>query len=57
MVYLPAAEIALELEREEGGGGGDSIATVIHRDRQYMGMLEYKKEDESALIKNLILGQ
>ncbi|XP_035829478.1 unconventional myosin-Va [Aplysia californica] len=50
-----AAEIAAELEREEGGGGGDSIATVIHRERAYMGMLEYRKEDEAALVKNLIL--
>ncbi|GFO41079.1 unconventional myosin-va [Plakobranchus ocellatus] len=51
-----AAEIAAELEGEESAAAaGDSIATVIHRERSYMGMLEYKKEDEGALIKNLIL--
>ncbi|KAK3767729.1 hypothetical protein RRG08_052875 [Elysia crispata] len=51
-----AAEIAAELEGEENAAAsGDAIATVIHRERSYMGMLEYKKEDEGALIKNLIL--
>ncbi|BFZ14098.1 hypothetical protein BsWGS_17137 [Bradybaena similaris] len=50
-----AAEIAAELENEERAANSDNIATVIHRERAYMGMLEYKKEDEAALIKNLIL--
>ena len=27
------------------------------RERSYMGMLEYKKEDEGVLVKNLILGR
>lgn len=31
-------------------------ATVKHRERTYMGMLEYRREDEAALIKNLIIG-
>ncbi|CAL1542577.1 unnamed protein product [Lymnaea stagnalis] len=50
-----AAEIAAELESEETSSGNDALATVLHRERQYMGMLEYKKEDEGALIKNLAL--
>ncbi|XP_059173032.1 unconventional myosin-Va-like [Physella acuta] len=50
-----AAEIAAELENEENTTSTDTMATVIHRERSYMGMLEYKKEDESALIKNLVL--
>ncbi|KAH9495975.1 Unconventional myosin-Va, partial [Bulinus truncatus] len=50
-----AAEIAAELESEENTSSTDAIATVIHRgERSYMGMLEYKKEDEGALIKNLV---
>ena len=35
----------------------DNVATVKHKDRSYMGMLEYKKEDETVLIKNLIMGR
>ncbi|CAG5121150.1 unnamed protein product, partial [Candidula unifasciata] len=50
-----AAEIAAELENEEKAANTDAIATVLHRERSYMGMLEYKREDEAALIKNLIL--
>ncbi|XP_076436047.1 unconventional myosin-Va-like isoform X2 [Babylonia areolata] len=54
-----AEEIAAVLDKEEGGSdgkGGAAIgATVIHRERTYMGMLEYRREDEGALIKNLIL--
>nr|KAI8752401.1 unconventional myosin-Va-like [Biomphalaria glabrata] len=49
-----AAEIAAEIENEENTTSTDAIATVIHRERSYMGMLEFKKEDEGALIKNLI---
>ncbi|KAJ8311363.1 hypothetical protein KUTeg_010718 [Tegillarca granosa] len=50
-----AAEIAAELEKDETQTSVSNVATVKHRERNYMGMLEYKKEDESVLIKNLIM--
>ncbi|WAR28974.1 MYO5A-like protein [Mya arenaria] len=49
-----AAEIQAELEREETKSV-ENVAQVKHRERNYMGMLEYKKEDETALLKALIL--
>ncbi|KAK3095804.1 hypothetical protein FSP39_019412 [Pinctada imbricata] len=48
-----AAEIAAELEKDDRQV--DNVASVKHKDRSYMGMLEYKKEDETVLIKNLIM--
>ena len=33
------------------------MATIKHRERNYMGMLEYKKENENGLIKTLITGK
>lgn len=54
---LSAAEIAAELEQDEKDKGGATMgATVKLRERTYMGMFEYRREDEGALIKNLILG-
>ncbi|XP_025081332.1 unconventional myosin-Va-like isoform X4 [Pomacea canaliculata] len=51
-----AAEIAAELEQDEKDKGGATMgATVKLRERTYMGMFEYRREDEGALIKNLIL--
>ncbi|KAK7096541.1 unconventional myosin-Va-like isoform X2 [Littorina saxatilis] len=51
-----AAEIVAELEQDDGGGKGAAVgATVKHRERTWMGMLEFRREDEGALIKNLIL--
>ncbi|XP_056002833.1 unconventional myosin-Va-like isoform X5 [Ostrea edulis] len=50
------AEIEAELEREDKQKkSDDSVATVKHLDRTYMGMLEYQKEDEAQLIKCLIM--
>ncbi|WAR29019.1 MYO5A-like protein [Mya arenaria] len=49
-----AAEIQAELEREETKSV-ENVAQVKHRERNYMGMLEYKKEDETALLKAIIL--
>ncbi|XP_052692333.1 unconventional myosin-Va-like isoform X3 [Crassostrea angulata] len=50
------AEIEAELERDDKQKkSDDGVATVKHLDRTYMGMLEYKKEDEAQLIKCLIL--
>ncbi|KAK3604422.1 hypothetical protein CHS0354_008749 [Potamilus streckersoni] len=48
-----AAEIQAELEMEEAKSV-ENVAQIIHRERNYLGMLEYKKEDEAGLIKNLI---
>ncbi|ESO90956.1 hypothetical protein LOTGIDRAFT_122399, partial [Lottia gigantea] len=44
-----------ELDRAENGEGNGSLATVKHRERTFMGMLELKKDDENTLIKNLVL--
>ncbi|XP_060573083.1 unconventional myosin-Va-like isoform X4 [Ruditapes philippinarum] len=49
-----AAEIQAELEKEETKSV-ENVAQIKHRERNYMGMLEYKKEDEGPLIKVLIL--
>ena len=52
-----AAEIAAEIDKDESQSVGN-VASVKHtRERNYMGMLEYRKEDEQALIKNLIMGE
>nr|AAF12809.2 myosin heavy chain V [Doryteuthis pealeii] len=48
-----AAEIAAELDRDEQESSG-VMAAVKHQEREYLGMLEYNKVDESALIKNLV---
>ncbi|XP_071098869.1 unconventional myosin-Va-like isoform X3 [Haliotis cracherodii] len=50
-----AAEIQAELEQEERSSANGALATVKHRQRIFLGMLEYKREDEGALLKNLIL--
>ncbi|XP_033725757.1 unconventional myosin-Va-like isoform X4 [Pecten maximus] len=50
-----AAEIAAELEQDESKTSVDNVASIKHRERMYMGMLEYKKEDENVLIKNLFM--
>lgn len=55
---VTVAEIEAELERDDKQKkSDDGVATVKHLDRTYMGMLEYKKEDEAQLIKCLILGE
>lgn len=51
-----AAEIEAELEKDEQQGGMGVVPSVKHRDREYMGMLEYQKDDEPALIRHLITG-
>ncbi|CAC5367738.1 MYO5 [Mytilus coruscus] len=50
-----AAEIAAEMDKDDTKSNEDNVAHVKHRERNYMGMLEYRKEDEQALIKNLIM--
>ncbi|VDI51598.1 myosin V [Mytilus galloprovincialis] len=50
-----AAEIAAEMDKDDTKSSEDNVAHVKHRERNYMGMLEYRKEDEQALIKNLIM--
>ncbi|XP_076081193.1 uncharacterized protein LOC143052106 isoform X12 [Mytilus galloprovincialis] len=50
-----AAEIAAEIDKDDTKSNEDNVAHVKHRERNYMGMLEYRKEDEQALIKNLIM--
>jgi len=56
-IIFSAAEIAAELEQDESKASMDNVATVKHLERNYMGMLEYKKDDEPVLIKNLIMGE
>ncbi|XP_013411638.1 unconventional myosin-Va-like [Lingula anatina] len=56
---LVGADIMAEVEKEIAKENPDferstSVASVRHREREYMGMLEYRKEDEPLLIKNLI---
>jgi len=46
----------MELEREETKSV-ENVAQIKHRERNYMGMLEYRKEDEGAVMKALILGR
>jgi hypothetical protein len=55
-MYFVVAEIQAELEREETKSV-ENVAQIKHRERNYMGMLEYKKEDETTLIKMLIMGE
>lgn len=55
-VVISAAEIQAELEQEETKSV-ENVAQIKHRERNYMGMLEYKKDDEGAVIKCLILGK
>ena len=56
LFLLAAAEIQAELEKEESRSV-ENVATIKHRERNYMGMLEYKKENENGLIKTLITGK
>ena len=56
LFLFAAAEIQAELEKEESRSV-ENVATIKHRERNYMGMLEYKKENESGLIKTLITGE
>ncbi|XP_052263994.1 unconventional myosin-Va-like isoform X4 [Dreissena polymorpha] len=49
-----AAEIQAELEKEETKSV-ENVAHIRHRERNYMGMLEYKKEEETPVVKALIL--
>lgn len=45
--------VTVDEEVEEVGMGG----TIKYQPtKNYMGMLEYKKDEESALIRNLIIG-
>ena len=53
---ITAAEIQAELEKEEAKSV-ENVATIKHRERNYMGMLEYKKENEGPLIKTIITGK
>lgn len=56
LALFPAAEIAAELDRDEQEESG-VMAAVKHQEREYLGMLEYNKTDETALIKNLVFGK
>ena len=51
-----AAETQAELEKEETKSV-ENVAHIRHRERNYMGMLEYKKEEETPVVKALILGK
>lgn len=58
VTMVTVAEIEAELERDDKQKkSDDGVATVKHLDRTYMGMLEYKKEEEAQLIKCLIMGE
>ena len=55
-MFLLAAEIAAEMDKDDTQTNVENVASIKHRERNYMGMLEYRKEDEAALVKNLING-
>lgn len=52
-VSLAASDIQAELEKELSE---EMLAIKKLPDRKYSGMLEYNREDELLLIKNLIIG-
>ena len=58
-MHIPASEIAAELERElaSESNEGSNVPVIKHQEREYMGMLEYKKEEEPLVIRHLILGR
>ena len=53
LLSATVAEIQAELEREETRSV-ENVAQIKHRERNYMGMLEYRKYDEGQVIKALI---
>ena len=56
LLSATVAEIQAELEREETRSV-ENVAQIKHRERNYMGMLEYRKDDEGQVIKALITGK
>ena len=53
---LTASDVAAELEREMTMD--EHMPSVKHHQaREYCGMLEYKKEEEPLLIRNLVIGE
>ncbi|WAR29031.1 MYO5A-like protein, partial [Mya arenaria] len=48
------AAVQADLEKEDTWSL-ENVAQVEHRERNYMGMLKYKKEDEPELLRRLIL--
>ena len=56
LLFATVAEIQAELEREETRSV-ENVAQIKHRERNYMGMLEYRKDDEGQVIKALITGK
>ena len=50
-----ASDVQAELEREMAAD--EHMPTVKHhKEREYVGMYEYRKDDEPLLIRNLIIG-
>lgn len=52
-VGLEQSTDALDLSRE----ASDNMPEIKHKEVEYLGMFEYKKEDEPLLIKTLIYGK
>ncbi|CAH1789349.1 unnamed protein product, partial [Owenia fusiformis] len=48
-------DIVAELEQLERQESVDSSAVKLKKEREFVGMFEYRKEDETLLIRNLIL--
>ena len=56
MYVCAASDVAAELEREmEVDEHMPSVKK--YQAREYCGMLEYRKEDEPLLIRNLVIGE
>ncbi|XP_052785910.1 unconventional myosin-Va-like [Mya arenaria] len=51
---VEVAAVQADLEKEDTWSL-ENVAQVEHRERNYMGMLKYKKEDEPELLRRLIL--
>lgn len=47
-------ETGIELEMKEKP---NDMPLIKHKEVEYLGMFEYKKEDEPIIIKNLIYGK
>lgn len=53
MFLFLGGETGIELEMKEKP---NDMPLIKHKEVEYLGMFEYKKEDEPIIIKNLIYG-
>ncbi|XP_064645972.1 unconventional myosin-Va-like isoform X4 [Lineus longissimus] len=48
-------DVLQEIEKIARSESDDAMPSIKYQEREYRGMLEYKKEDEPMLVKNLII--